>query len=517
MKRYKYASVIIAFTTALLTTSSCKNALDINNSPNNFSDVPVVDLYNAAAVNVGFTGGSDLSRYTALIMQQWSGQSTGSLNQTQQYETYLIQGSDLNNLWNSFYTNTLVNLNIIIQKASATSPHFSGAAKLLTAYTYGIMVDTWGKIPYSQALQLTVNTAPVYDDDASIYASLLAMIDSGIADLNAATGAVELPTASPIFPGAYATVAKAKWIKFASTLKLRLLLHMMKYDQAGTTTKINALIGSGATFMAANADDFNATFYANAGAQNPIYQFETGTRNGYMVANNFLVTLMGTKQDPRMPLYFTPATLPYPTPVTTTPPSGIFLPQTYAGVVYEGSVAGAAPNEKFSHVGAQSSTNSVNYYLTGIKGEAPIHMLNYSEYLFVRAELNLVYSVALPVGFTLEQLYQEGIKQSCLDAGVDAPTAAAYSFSRKLPATNSTLQSLQSIIEEKYVASYGEVVEPWTDYRRTGFPLIALPTTPVFQVGFVPRSFYYPQSEINTNLSCPGQKADLLQRVFWDK
>jgi hypothetical protein len=58
------------------------------------------------------------------------------------------------------------------------------------------------------------------------------------------------------------------------------------------------------------------------------------------------------------------------------------------------------------------------------------------------------------------------------------------------------------------------VSEPWTDWRRTGYPTLALPANAV--TTFVPRSLFYPQSEIDLNPENATQKANMSTRVFWD-
>ncbi|HQW45326.1 MAG TPA: SusD/RagB family nutrient-binding outer membrane lipoprotein, partial [Chitinophagaceae bacterium] len=76
-------------------------------------------------------------------------------------------------------------------------------------------------------------------------------------------------------------------------------------------------------------------------------------------------------------------------------------------------------------------------------------------------------------------------------------------------------QKLQQIIEEKYIALFGVSGEPWTDWRRTGYPTMSAPTNAI--INNVPRTLFYPQSEIDLNPKCPGQKSATLQdRVFWD-
>ena len=75
-------------------------------------------------------------------------------------------------------------------------------------------------------------------------------------------------------------------------------------------------------------------------------------------------------------------------------------------------------------------------------------------------------------------------------------------------------EKVRAIIEEKFIASYGVIMEPWTDLRRTGYPAITIP--PNALVPELPRSLYYPQSEIDLNPNAPAQKAGLNERVFWD-
>jgi hypothetical protein len=483
MKRYKYITAILLGAAVLAGSSSCKKYLDVNTDPNNIlgtpENAPLPQTLTSATVNIGFTGGSDLSRYTALIMQQFSGQSTGALNQTQQYEQYLIQPSDLNNLWSTFYATNINDLETVIKKAKATgSPHYAGVAEILKAYTYQTIVDTWGKVPYSQANQTVTNLNPAYDDDAAIYTDLIKLIDQGIVDLNAAnpsTASLDPGTNSTIYSGTFATV-KPQWIKFANTLKLRMYLHYSKKDAAFTTAQMTTLINSGATFIASNADNFQMVFTQTAAAQNPIYQFEVQRAN-YLVAGNTIVTIMNTKNDPRLPFYWIPV-----------------------GGIYKGAKGGDAPAApSYSHIGP---------YLKGVKGEMPIRMLTFAEYNFIRAEAALKFGVAGdPQAF-----FQAGITASMQDAGVAAGAITTY-LAANGTLIGTTEQKLAQIISEKYVASVGQVTEPWTDFRRTGYPAITPPVNALFN--YVPRSLYYAQSETDANTSAK-QKADMNVRVFWD-
>ncbi len=461
----------------VFSTISCEKYFDINKDPDSILDAPLPQLWTSASVNVGFTGGSDILRYSSLITQQFSGQSSGSETQTQQYEKYLISGSDLNNVWSSIYATTLNDLEQVIQKANqSNSPHYAGVAKLLKAYTYQIAVDTWGDIPYSEAQKLTANLSPKYDNDTDIYTSLLGLIDEGIDDINQATSTLSPGTNSTFYPGDF-TTSKVKWIKFGHTLKLRILMHYSQINSAFATAEIANLVNS-STFFSSNDDNFEMTFTTSVGGQNPIYQFEI-ERPGYLAPHKTLVDMMSVKSDPRIPFYFNPAA---------------------NGGGFVGSYGGAPSSP--------GDYSTLGVFLTGNEGEVPVRLLTYAEYNFLRAEAAVRFGIAGDA----QTFFQEGIKASMEAAGVTSADITIYL------ATNGILlgtneQKIQQIIQEKFVANYGVAVEPWTDWRRTGYPTLTIPANAV--VNYIPRSLYYPQSEVDLN-SNSTQKPDMNVKVFWD-
>jgi hypothetical protein len=139
-------------------------------------------------------------------------------------------------------------------------------------------------------------------------------------------------------------------------------------------------------------------------------------------------------------------------------------------------------------------------------------MITFAEYNFIRAEHALQVS-----GIAAAQVfYQAGITASMQEVGVPAVQIADYlTVNGTLPGT--VAAALQKIIEEKYIALFGVSVEPWTDWRRTGYPVLSAVSNPISGVSAIPRSLYYPQSEIDLNPNNPGQKNPSLQdRVFWD-
>lgn len=485
MKNIKNKIIGALFLVALV-VSGCEFG-DTNEDPSSVISAPINQQLTSLTVNVGFLAGSDLNRFSSLMMQHYSGQTVGATTQTQFYEQFQIVGSDLNNVWSNIYATVLNDAENVINGATASnSPHYSGVAKILKAYTYQLAVDTWGSIPYSDTQKLAANVKPKYDTDEAIYTNLISLLDEGIAEVNATTSAISPGTNSTIFPGTF-TTTRANWIKLANTLKLRIFLHYSEKDATFAKSKIDALVNSGAPMMASNSDNFQMNFVDAANARNPIDQFETN-RAGNLVVNAKLINLMNAKTDPRRQFYFTQF------------PAGSGL---YVGAV-AGAPAGPGNYSKF-HTYLRGTLTGTTY-----SGAAPIRMLTFAEYNFIRAE------AALRFGSpgSAQTFFQAGIRASMESAGVAAADITTYlTANGTLAGTNA--QQLEQIITEKYIANYGVVLEPWSDWRRTGYPTLALPSNAV--TTFIPRSLFYPQSEIDLNPENATQKKDMSARVFWDK
>jgi Starch-binding associating with outer membrane len=496
LKRFfKYAFLLAGLTSS---TVACKDYLDVNKDPNAVLEAPIEQLFTSATVGVGFFTGSDLNRYGALLAQQWSGTLP---NQTGEYERYNISGTDVNNSWNLVYSTTLSDLELVIRKASSEkSPNYAGAAKILKAYTYQLLVDAWGSIPYTEALKFTDNVSPKFDDGATIYPALITLLDEAIVDVNNTTSVKSPAANSAIFTGTWAS-QKPKWERLANTLKMRMYLHYTKIDKAKAVSEIGKL--ATANVMTGIADNFQMVFFSTSGQQNPIHQFEVSRAN-YLFANATMVDMMNTKGDPRRPKYFTTFPL-------------------YSGI-YKGSPsANLQSNLKFSRLftylrgdttntaaltpAADGSISSTQYTFNGT---APIRMLTFAEYNFIRAEA-AVLGVA---GISADSFYRSGIRASMSMAGVTAAATDAY-IAANGTLTGTEADKIKKIIEEKFVANHGVIMEPWTDYRRTGYPVIAVPSNAV--ITSTPRSLFYPQLEMDRNINAPKQKADLTERVFWDK
>jgi hypothetical protein len=509
-------------------------------------------------------------------MQQMSG-GASQPNQTYEYYRHNVTGSDLNNVWSSIHATTLSDLQLIINQGAA-SPYYVGIAKILKAYEYSLVVDVWGDVPYSEAQQLTGNTQPAYDDDAAIYPKLIQLLADAVTDLNATTSVLTPGTNSVIYTSGTWATARANWIKLANTLRLRLLLHYSKKDPAFCVAQITALVNtSGITFFASNADNFQTAFYDVANQRSPISAFEV-SRPNYLFADRKMAEMMNAKNDPRRPSYFaifpfdfvpfnvntnaasTATTLifaynptivagmtviapgvpvytiiksvshtPTASPTTTTitlnddETTGFSIAAVASGtpVTFRPDYRGVSATKQ--PIAANNNYSRINTFLRGAvttpavginsavySGAAPQRMLSFAEYNFIRAEAALMGAPG-----TAQTFFTDGITASMTEAGVSAANIATY-ITANGTLTGTNAQKLQQIIEEKYIASFGVSIEPWNDWRRTGYPVLSTPTNSI--TGGIPRTLFYPQSEVDLNPKTPVQKAASLQAggPFWD-
>ncbi|SFU79451.1 SusD/RagB family nutrient-binding outer membrane lipoprotein [Pontibacter akesuensis] len=487
-----------------LTFPAC-DFYDVNEDPNNITQARVSEILPSATVNIGYMGASDLMRYSNLIMQQFSGHGPVLNNTFTNYERYFITDSDVNNNWNNIYADILADLEqLIVISTEQESPHYTGVAKILKAYTYQVTVDAWGDVPYSEATKFGEVLYPEYDDDAAIYPKLLALLDEGIADINAESSVLEPTAYSTFYPNTSWEASRVQWERLANTLKLRLLIHYSEVDPGFASQQITALVNSGAQFMQSTDDNFEMMFLDQSQRQNPITSIEGGQFRNQFFPNEFIVDLMNEREDPRRASYFV---------------SFPFNSGNYKG----STILDEAPSTKYSRLhsyikGTPSAVNQAGVNPDGsiegsaitYGGDAPSRLLLYSEYNFIRAEASLRFGAPGDA----ETFFKEGIRASMEDAGVPEAEAAAY-IARYGTLTGSQEAKLEQIINQKYIANFGVMMENWTDWRRTGYPNIKPIPAPLAIYNEVPRSLFYPVSEVTSNPNI-DQKESMLERVFWD-
>lgn len=509
MKKIAYLFLI------LITFASCKKFLDVNVTPNNPTAVPPATILPTTTIGLAFANSNDLGRATSALVQHIAGVA----NQTAAYDVYNLDGS-FDNQWNGeIYGITLSDLQILIDQYSATSPAYSGIAKLEMAYVYSMATDIWGEVPYSQAAQSLKFPAPRFDKQEDIYqgnaalgiTSLFDLVKSGLADL--------AKTPNVFTPGSDDLVYKgdlSKWIRMGNTLLLKFAIQISNKNPALATSTIASVI-AGNNYINSNALDFEVPFSATVGNQNAIFTFNNVNRTGDQMLSARLLALERSLNDTvRLSKFFTKTRTSGANPfafVAFDNGSTAAVPTLATRSKYNAYLTGAIGGGD-SAAGNVVIANPPNPGSTG--GGAPIRILTNFQVQFILAEAALI----LGTPGVANTYYQAGITASMQKVGMTATEIANYF------ATNPTVVNLsgtveqqrQQIITQKYIAWIGNGIEAYNDYRRTGYPVLALVNNAAGDnPNVIPTRLPYVVTELSSNPNAPSPRPKTDVKLWFAK
>lgn len=487
--------MFLTLTIGMLFTS-CKKYLDVNTTPNNPTVVPPSVLLPTTTIGIAFANGNDLNRATSALVQHIAGVA----NQTAAYDVYNFSGA-FDNQWSfEIYGGSVNNLIILINMDSATSPAYSGIAKLELAYIFSVAADIWGDVPYSQAGQGVKYESPRFDKVQDIYqgnpslgiTSLFDLVKSGIADLDKISALK--PGKDDLVYGGDLT----KWKRMGNTLLLKFAIQLTNVNPTLATSVINDVI-TGNNYINSSSLDFAVPFGTAVGNQNPIFSFNNVNRNSDQMLSTRMLNLMkGLNDTLRLAKFFTK-------------PSGSF-------VSFDNGSTAAIP--------ALSTRSRYNTYNTGdrsgntadgkVGGDTAIRLLTYFQVNFILAESALI----LGTPGDPNTYYQAGIKASMLKAGMAGADIDAYFTNNPTVVTLSGTveQQRQQIITQKYIAWVGNGIEAFNDYRRTGYPVLALVNNPSGDdPTTIPTRLPYTNSELSTNVNAPNPRPLTNVKLWWAK
>ncbi len=467
-------------------------------------------------------------------------------------------GGYVNQIWDTYYSKTLTNANIIIdQSITAGNFKYAGISKIIKAYAVSQLVDVFGDVPYSEATQLTkaVNN-PKFDDDALIYPQLISLIDEAIGNLNNSAPNGLTPGIDDVIYGGNIT----KWVKAANTLKLKLFNQIRLVKDV--SAQVNLLLASPANLIGSTADNFILPY--NADNKNPGYSDYTAAQRTKDISPWFYEILKGYNQniftnnpDPRIPYYF----------FNQIKKGQAAVNDNNATEYRDSSFVSIYFGSNGDNVGRtqQNTMTVLGIYPVGGKfdaggggtvsatsgtGAAPYRFITYADMLYIEAELikqgvitgDARAKLLAAITESFKQVDDVVTKTGTTAVPVLAGSAAVTTYINKVMAeydANAGKQ-LQIIMTQKWISSFGSSVDAYTDYRRTSFPvlfdpsnstmapngfvqppvngnplLIPQPPVPVSVNRPYPLSLPWPSAELISNSKAPQQKEPSTYKVFW--
>lgn len=471
----------------LFTTYSCD--LDINEDPNN----PVTAEVHELLPNGQLTVIEPVSNLLNAI-----GSSVVQTRVSTRHDNYSVEISTVTGVWNNqFYTGGLKDLEDVITKGTATeSWHYVGIAKLMKAYTFSLMVDVWNDLPYTDAFNPDLDEYS-YDAGEDIYGKLISLINDGITDLNKSADA------SPSSDDLIYSGDLGKWKKMGNTLLLK-MYNQIRLVDSSAKQNIQDLINQGNTIQSID-DDFQLVFGSSTAPENrhPLFSSDYVTRLDNRISNYFGNLLMSSN-DPRIPFYFynqTPGTF---VGRDSGNPSGLAQFEDQDTRTFHGVYPAGGQYD----IGEGGATNGD----LGLKGAGTFRMMTNAMRIFIEAEA--VVALGVSGSSSIESLFEEGIREAMKkvnEIGVGAISSEqidAY-LAPKMTAFASADDTgkLKMIMMEKYIHLFGNGVEQYNDWRRTGYPD---DLTLVVQAGTILNRFPYPSTEN------PPSRPNNDALVFWD-
>lgn len=299
MRNYIYTALL-----SLLLLGGCTEKwLDINKDPNYLSELPnsnaLVPIAQVSIANtlmgweMGFTGG------------YWSQYMAQNYNASQFKYLEEYSETEFGSTYNELTAGTLNDLKRIKEISEANGDEGSYLlAEALSIYTWQIITDTWGDVPYFEALKGDEGiSSPAFDKGQDIYADLLVRINALLEkDLS---GATINPKTDFIMGGDV-----SKWIQFANTLKLKLMLRVSEtpgYNNASVLAFVNS-----ADFLTESAQISGSIFEDKDGKRHPMAEFEAGGATYLktnVIASKTLLDYLRLNNDPRLnSIYIAPET-----------------------------------------------------------------------------------------------------------------------------------------------------------------------------------------------------------------
>ncbi|WJS95221.1 SusD/RagB family nutrient-binding outer membrane lipoprotein [Flavobacterium johnsoniae] len=457
MKKYIKSIILTGLSIGLL--ASCQSELDnFNENPNSPITTTPSLLLSAMEVSTFSTHTSGLIRTSNIFDQHLAGTSVGQLGELQRY---ILTEQDVNNEWNTVYGTTLMSGHILNRDFATNYPYYNGIGQILTALNLGYATDLWGDVPYDEAFRAEEgNKAPKYNTQEEIYVRLQTILDEAIVNLKKpAASNVSVPSNDDFIFGGNT----AKWIKIAYVLKARYALRLTEVDTNAAQKALDYVTASGIT---ANTDDANTFFPGTANGQNQWYAFDNSRAN-YLKTGAFFVNTLKNTADPRL----------------------TFSIAEDANGGYTGNAADDLDTTTSSYIG--SAYASI---------DSPIGMVTYAEAKFIEAEARF------RLGQNAKTAFEAAVTASVTKV-TKAPADPVF-----ITAATATV-SLANIIQQKYLALF-LTMEPYNDYRRTGFP--ALVPNQSSNTKTIPVRFPTPSDERNYNPNATVV-SNVTTKVWWDK
>ncbi|MGB0185514.1 MAG: SusD/RagB family nutrient-binding outer membrane lipoprotein [Flavobacteriaceae bacterium] len=465
--------------------------------------------------------------------------------------------ADFNQIWGTAYSSILADVRAMnsIAMGKQQFTHIA-IGQIIESYVMMTLVDFFGDVPYAQAIDGENNFNPAADSGSSIYEKIDLLLVDAIANLD--KDELSLPTTDLYYNG-----NEEKWKKLANTLRLKLHLQKRLVDETTSISTINSLIGG--DLILTSDDDFQFQYSTSMSAPDSRHPFfeknygGSGPNSDFYFSNYYMDLLANNNSsaDPRTRYYFyrqvsdfSDANVQTKECVTQSKPSyygpdDVFctVPNTNGFDGFWGrdhlDADGIPPDDQFRTLFGVypaggpfddnsfrnvSGSSATSEGLAGA-GISPIMLSSFTNFMLAEA--------ALTIG-------TNGNASTYLENGIRSSISKTMSFGASLASASPTFipsnteidsyvnevlnkyntagsdtDKMKIIAEQYFIALWGNGIEAYNTYRRTGQPDDLQPAHDLANPGVFTRSNWYPANSADNNSNIT-QKTDVTTPVFWD-
>lgn len=540
MKKVYMRVQALVLACAMIFLAACgEEWLNINEDPINPTEAQL-DLYLPAIQGAMVWGLNDqINEGSSIYIQHFYGLALSRYEQTP---------ASFSESWEELFAGSLQDLEAFIPASEADSLYiYSGVGKIHKAYIYATLVDMWGEAPYTEAFQGLEVSEPMFDDGAFIYDQAFALLDEALMDFeNDESGAV--PSSDMFYGGTAASYVDA-YTRLANSIKLKLYVQQRLVEGGESTTGITDLVNS-ADLIEDAGDDWQFNYGTNLEPNNrhPWYSLHYQPGKSFYM-NNFFMNYLITRDDPRLRFYIYRQTLSDPTgdniPCLTVDCNYGYQGDGYIGRDH-GDGSGLPPDDDTrSTFGVYPAAglwdpnggNGTVEQGDGGQGAGILPLITSSMVKFWLAEAAFELGTPGDPRALLEEAMTESINKVInfglatdpninASAVPDATEVDAYvqsilaSYDTPDPDnTNSTPDDnlrFAIIMEQSWVALFGNGFEAYNSYRRTGYPdFAAYGAESISPLGPFPVRLPMSIAELQGNSN--ASNTPVTQAVFWDQ
>jgi hypothetical protein len=487
---------------------ACGDLTGLNTDPNNPTDAPTGPLF-TRAVN------TSVSRWLGttynLRQTEFVAQHLAEVQYPDEDRYIRLRAGNTQAAFNNSYTSELKDLYKIIAKAKAQDePNTYAPAMILKTWVFGYLTDTWGDVPYFDALKgdslngtVEALLLPKYDPQKDIYDDFFKTLDDASKALDGATD-LGLGSADPLYGG-----DGMAWQKFANSLRLRYAMRLANVDPTTAATQAAAAIAAPGGVFTSNADNAALVWPGDGVYDNP-WTVNFQTRDDHRLSNS-LTRLLVPDDDPRLYVWAQPVE------------DSARYANGYGGM--PNGLTPAAAGQYFSISSRPgeifySGATSYGYFGSPKNAKLPSYLMTYAEVSFLLAEARERGWITTG---TAAQYYQDGIRASMEQWGIIDQSKINAFLAKPAIAYKGGVDGQKQIAQQKWVALFTDGGQAWAEWRRTGQPSWIAPG-PNANPQCVPRRFFYSTTDKSANGAnveaaiqrLVGGKDKFSSRMYWD-